>query len=261
MRVFEDFGLGTYADRIGATMNEGLLMGGEFEIESIYRWDAQVENYFKVDTDGSLRNEGREFISVPLFRQDLVNAFNFLHDKLTFHLTWSPFSERTSIHIHVNCLNLESEHVRQAVLLYALFEDFFFDMTHPSRKNNIHCVPIGQTFLPVHYGSSLRTMVSRWHKYTALNILPLKQYGTIEFRHMHGHSDVELFNEWTALLARLIELGKQAPITKESLSSFASIEQWFGILFTGTRVGTYADFRNLRNITKNSLLDLKLIGV
>lgn len=231
------------------------LFGIECEIESIRGADGVT---WQITEDGSLRNNGREFISPPISRDEAVDGFRNLHHCISISSSAPKFSDRTSIHVHVNCQNLEETVVRNIIYMYALYEEFFFRMATPDRRHNIHCVPLTETHLPSLYRMGLPGMVERWHKYTALNIKPLSKYGTLEFRHMHGHDDEFLFNEWLVILENLFRLGADPSglITKETIS-VTNLDRWFDALFGGTQVATLKP--QLKELTYNQRLDIKLM--
>lgn len=231
------------------------IAGIECEIESNPRVE-KLSNSFSYVEDGSLRNNGKEFISIPLDKLTLLKEFDALQSSLYLDDEEEAFSPRTSIHVHVNCLNMDTAQVKVLLLLYALYEDFFFMMTK-NRRDNIHCVPLTETYLPEKYGKSLEHLVGNWHKYTALNLLPLSTQGTVEFRHLHGTGDSETLKKWLNALDNLWELSRRVELTRESLSDEASIYSWWEFIFQeNTDILQYKAM--LPSIIKNSLLDVKL---
>lgn len=245
---------GCNADFVGA---QSILMGLECEVESVRSFSSELSYGWSMTDDGSLRNNGKEFLSGAKPRVDLLNGFRDLHAKIIPH-KFPKFSERTSIHVHVNCQNLTVEQVQNIVLMYALYEEMFFNLCDPSRRHNIHCVPLTETYLPALYKTGLDNMLSRWHKYTALNIKRLTDLGTIEFRHMEGHADEGKLDRWLRALERLVVLctSEQGKINKDSLSNY-NLGVWFYEIFGHTpECSKYAPL--LRDITANQRLDLKL---
>ena len=192
------------------------IAGVELEIESFDH--ASFPHGWKLEEDGSLRNHGMEIISCPSTLDNLVDGFSFVHGNSIFFSEEEKFSPRTSIHVHVNCLNQTMDETKNIILWYALFEPVFFAMCDPARRHNIHCVGLEQTILSEYYKRSLSYMVGKWSKYTALNIKPLETQGTIEFRHMEGHDDVGRFAEWLTTIKNLWTLGQEVPMCKEDLS-------------------------------------------
>tara|TARA_R110000868_G_scaffold37403_3_gene132370 strand:- start:1096 stop:1827 length:732 start_codon:yes stop_codon:yes gene_type:complete len=230
-----------------------LMFGCEYEIEDVIGLTDAALPHITITNDGSLRNNGKEFITSPLDLEASLYVFDSLHSKLECGA--NPFTDRTSIHVHVNCCNLELDEVRNIVLLYALFEESFFRLVSNTRRNNIHCVALTETFLPAIYRVPLATMVSKWHKYTALNLKPLATQGTIEFRHMHGHADTALLRTWLTVIANLFAVGKTFTPSIETLSE-DSLGKLFTAIFGDTPLAD--DWGYIREQMENQLLDVKL---
>jgi hypothetical protein len=181
-------------------ISDDFIAGVEYEIESVKDCKLLAGPYgFMQEHDHSLRNNGIEYKTAPLSLKNSLDAFSFLHDRLS--LGENPFSERTSIHVHVNVGNLTEHQAKQFVLLYALFEPLFFKFVGQQRQDSIFCVPLTYTYLPTHYSNNFQSLVGKWHKYTAFNILPVKNLGTFEFRHLGGTGDKKRFTKWITSLA------------------------------------------------------------
>lgn len=231
-----------------------LFVGLECEIESIKNHKDGCHP-FKVTTDGSLRNKGYEFVSQPIPVMDAVPQFKELHATILITDPTKQFTDRTSIHVHANCANIPQLEVRNIVYMYALFEEFFFKLVDEHRRHNIHCVPLTETYLPVYYKSDLSTLISKWHKYTALNLKPLPELGTIEFRHMQGHNDPVLLDKWLRTINNLFECARQNPINKTTLCN-TNIAQWFREIFGHTELAPLTPI--VPEMAFNSITDLKL---
>lgn len=231
------------------------ICGTELEIEALN--PSVNHNYanFNTTTDGSLRNNGCEFVSLPLCKKDSVFSFRNLH-KLIKYGNGDPFTERTSIHVHVNCLDLGLDQAKSLVLWYSLFEPVFFGFCAKKRSNNIFCVPVEQTVLPNHYSKPFKAIVTKWSKYTAFNILPISTQGTMEFRHMHGHNDVELYEEWLTALENWWKWGQENVPSKLTLKKESFIKDAFDAIFKDTRMHNIG--MNVHTLVENNLIDLKL---
>ena len=129
-------------------------------------------------------------------------------------------------------------------------------MVEPSRRDNIHCVPLTDTYLPSLYASELVQLHNRWHKYTALNIKPLNTLGTIEFRHMQGHDDLNLLRQWLTIIDNLLSLADKVQVIKREHLDWSTLEQWFDHIFSGSNVFSLKS--ELRQLCRNQLIDLKL---
>lgn len=250
MNISEMFGLNS------SSLNSAreFYAGVECEIESVKEQE-EFEGFMCTE-DGSLRNHGVEYISVPLQKDKLLDCFSNLHANLEFYNPEEAFSSRTSTHVHINCRALQPEQTKTLVLLYALYEEFFFAMVEQDRRGNIHCVPLTETHLPGNYAMPIEKLCGRWHKYTALNILPLQKLGTVEFRHLQGTSDVVLFGEWLQVLENLWKLSQETTITVEALTSKEVLKLWWKELFGHSKRIMVLE-PSFNNIIANSLLDVK----
>ena len=236
---------------------KGFCASLECEMEQVRSVPSSVLLFWKKDNDGSLRNHGIEFISLQgTDRKTLVNEFTKLHKDLVFWTKGDPFHDRTSTHVHVNVQTLERGQVRNMLLLYALFEEFFFAMVKPHRRDNIHCVPLTETYLPNKYLHALPELHAAWHKYTALNLKRLSDLGTVEFRHMHGTNDPKEVDIWLHVLENLWKLCQRITIDEKSLSDKAQIQEWFELIFfPADKIMMLKP--SLFDIIRNSLIDVK----
>ena len=181
----------------------GFCAGAELEIESCKDWSGaflKEHGIVKIE-DGSLRNNGFEFLLPPSNSEDLIYLFEKFHHQL--EVGENAFSFRTSTHVHVNMMFQTQEQCKSLLFLYSIFEPLAFSFVGSDRKSNIHCVPLNSTHMPSLYKRNLVDLRERWSKYTALNLIPLAELGTMEFRHLGGTGDVERFAAWIHFLERL----------------------------------------------------------
>lgn len=233
------------------------IAGVELEIEDTLGIAGGLPGGWHSEDDGSLRNYGMEFISPPLAADSLIAHFQHIHARLNTKTGKKEhFSDRTSIHVHVNCLDLTQEQVKSVLLWYALFEPVFFAMVAPTRSNNIHCVALDQTSLSEHYRRTLPLYVQKWSKYTALNLLPLSSQGTIEFRHMEGHNNTERFKDWMLTLKNLWTFGQETQMTKKAIDSQEKILTAFDCIFKDSAIKSIR--ASVPALVADNLIDIKL---
>lgn len=191
-----------YLDKTTNMLVPGYLFGIEVEIERVAVNIEVPLFYWNTTTDGSLRNNGFEFVSNPLRAEQIPGAI----DNLNKHLTHKDFSERTSVHVHMNVRDLTIHEIFCLTTIYLVMERILFKWIGHNRDANVFCTPLIDTG----YYRSLRELYQNlaqlpryWNKYTALNLLPMSQKGTIEFRHMYGTLDKDIIVKWVNLLSCL----------------------------------------------------------
>ncbi len=189
------------------TQDTKSLIGIEVEVENILRIDPNISLCFwGIKEDGSLRNNGREFVSYPIPIRYAEYALTQLDRGLNPD---RDFSVRTSIHIHQDVRGFSLNNFVSLMFLYLASENLLFKFAGNNRRNSIYCVPISETqFLATisdlnELKSSILNGRHWWHKYSAFNILPSSSLGTIEYRHMPGTLDVRRLLIWIDLLSRL----------------------------------------------------------
>lgn len=205
------------------------LIGIEVEVENTSGEQLPRNTVWHVESDGSLRNSGMEFISAPIMASEAPMALSqLLGDVLrqTCH-----FSPRTSVHIHLNVQDMEVAQAQDMVMLYAVFEKLFYRFAGRGRIRNIFCVPITETNLLT--GMNEQTLGRAWSKYTGLNLVPVRgdgdgrgAYGTIEFRQMHGTFSVDKLCMWIDLITTLKEYVLKSS-TKEIRTMVAHMDSDF----------------------------------
>lgn len=248
MKVRELFGLSHVSPQ------PQLVMGVELEIENTRASDFAG---FGCVEDGSLRNSGYEFVSRPFTKDMQMTYFKGLHGAILPRTAGIPmFSPRTSIHVHANCLDLDVEQAKAMVLWYSLFEPVFFSMVDQLRSNSVFCVPLDQTVMPGMLCRTLKFCVQGWSKYTAFNIKPLGEKGTIEFRHMHGHNDAQLHEEWLSIIENLWTFSQNNVPNKLTLRKDSFVQEAYDKIFAGSRVANLGNM--VHNVVEDNLINLKL---
>jgi len=183
-------------------VDKNTYLGIEVEVENVKTFKGP-SLYWDMINDHSLRDNGREFITPPLRAHRVERALNLLFNTLI-----NPdvsFSQRTSIHVHMNIRTLTLQQLQNLILVYLIFENSLFNFISNERDNNIFCVPIYDTNFAKKFKSILTGNIHylSWEKYTALNLLPIFSKGTIEFRHCHGTKDIKKIMTWINLILSL----------------------------------------------------------
>lgn len=207
-------------DAIWETLkNPNLICGIELEIERVEHpyYVERDETTWRVTEDGSLRNNGREFISKPTALGKLVLDLEtfFKSNNFTQEIN---YSDRTSTHVHVNVQDFTKEQIQSLIVLYVLFEKILFQFVGNHRSENIYCVPLTETMLVQNLTKTLDKVYNlqrqSWEKYTAFNLLPMQTFGTVEFRHLHGTNNLKTIVDWLQLVSSLVELARKTTVNE-----------------------------------------------
>jgi hypothetical protein len=174
-------------------------------------------NVWNTTTDSSLRNGGREMVSLPgLKAKDAPKALALLKLWFLSYQNNVEVNYRCGTHIHLNVREFTVEQLINLTCLYILFEDLFYRVSG-ERYKNIFCVPIRASsaqlehlFRLVHIPKpsydQFRSIFKYFKKYMAFNLLPAGRYdvnpgggppiGTVEFRHHKGESGAFALSRW-----------------------------------------------------------------
>lgn len=239
-----------------------LMMGAELEVEECNHdsdWYSERTNKlgWQTTTDGSLRGANTqrhghnggyayEFISKPMQQQNLLPSLKEFLAITGFGP--ANYTDRTSVHLHVNCLDLTFDQVSAVALNYTVVEEILFRFIGQEREHNIYCIPWAQCRMNHDMVARIQAdsvgTLKRWQKYTALNLLPLVNQGTVEFRHMHGTADTEKLTTWINIIGAIFKYSTSIGLTEliteiKGLNSNSEYEAYFNKV-----LGGYLPFNN-----------------
>lgn len=242
-------------------------IGLEIECENLNGWWSGLFgsrapfNIWKWATDGSLRESGAEFISMkmPSSYSRLPLAFLWTCFEV-LNKNIPDFSWRTSIHVHMNMLDENMEHVMKLFLLYCVFEDSLFAFANMKRKQSIFCVPVSRSEISHAISQFLREpgtrvkqfLMDNTSKYSALNLLPLTRYGTVEFRQLEGTANIRKIHRWITLLVALNNYAKN--VSMDSLcDSILSLNttSYYQVFKESVFTEKYSDYLDDNNLERH----------
>src|SRR5690606_15334602 len=167
------------------------------------------------EQDGSLRNFGVEYIiKKPCNYKEMLKCI----DEFVEHTKDIPFIEDapgTSVHVHMNMQNEEIMTLFSVITLWVMFENVLTEYSGPFRRSNLYAIPsrvaegnILQYISMMKQFELDRPNAFYWSegssKYASLNIAPLNQLGSIEFRTLRGTTDGKILKEWVTILNDLL---------------------------------------------------------
>lgn len=167
-------------------------IGIELELEGLTRWP-EVRGW-RTESDGSLR-DGIEYVfDGPQSGTTALRSIQSMAQALAE--TPPEPSFRCSTHIHIDVRDMELEKLELMVLAYVMTEGVMFDHCAPERRYSNFCPPffvntqLARQFTQLFHqaGSDTRRFsnCNAWPKYSAFNIKPIVQYGSVEFRGSHA---------------------------------------------------------------------------
>jgi len=193
------------------------LVGVEIELEGFSRYHMFKfkSKYWTVKQDGSLRDDGLEFIfNHPLSGVDIERA---LFEFETWIKSYSEkyghpnITERCSVHVHVDMRDATVRQAHVFILLYMTFETMFFHEFGKDRDGNNYCIPVGMSAAKRNLsgvGSKSEGKVTaslEGSKYTSLNTGAVYHFGSFEIRLHEGTYDSQAILKWVCILLSMKE--------------------------------------------------------
>lgn len=198
--------LSAFGGLMGKTpvVHGGVYVGVEIELEHCLL--KTVPRSFSVENDGSLKEKGKEFITIPIkvkyLEIELIKLFEGLMEYKS--------TQRCSTHVHINVRDLTLQQLELFITLYIIFEKSLYRYSGNRYTSNF-CVPLSHALdYAVDFISCLKRgyIKEDWKKYFAFNLSPIfggesGKLGTIEFRHLKGTDDVPYIVNWINLITSL----------------------------------------------------------
>jgi hypothetical protein len=235
-------------------------VGIEVEVERVFI----TQNIFVDDMtilwrnieDGSLRNSGREFVSIPIKGETIPISLLSLENLLQKNAdcVGHEFSDRTSVHVHMNVRDMTPQQIKSLIITYLVVEPFLYHYVGGDRAKNIFCVPLTEATLTRRLNGIITSkdegrftsQISDWYKYTGFNLLPILDYGTIEFRHMRGTSDPKTLVTWINLLLSLKKFALSTTLEKLKDEVFElNTSSGYGAFIQNIFGDLYREFENM----------------
>jgi hypothetical protein len=199
-------------------LNTDPALGIELEYEDC-NMDFPDMNFWRAEADGSLRNSGIEYISVPLLYNEVEEAL--LEAEQVVEHTHSTSTERCGLHTHINMRPYTVGQVWSFAAAYALIEPTIYTTFAVDREDSVFGVPLwtNQPQVSALYQDicNLRSLreggrVPAPHivstcKYSALNFSSLHNLGTVEMRQPYCSNDFQAIRIWLEFCIRLHTFG------------------------------------------------------
>lgn len=189
--------------------------------------------YWSCHEDGSLRGQGSNtpveyVLKVPLKREDIRSALQYLDVKLKEAGSKVIKSQRTSVHVHVNCQKLTIRELYCYLCLYMIFEELLVEWSGPDRVGNLFCLRAKDSEF---YVSMLESVLKNgnfkmWkdeYRYSSCNVSSILKFGSLEFRSMAGTVDVNVIDTWVSILWMLKQAAEEYDNPIQIVEEFINI--------------------------------------
>jgi hypothetical protein len=188
-------------------------VGIEIELEGKnFLYHENVPPPWVYKEDGSLRGEeSAEYVlKNPIEFNEVEKVLKTLFDKLAEKKAKFDDSNRTSIHVHLNCQEFYLNRLAAFMGLWFCLEEILTQWCGEHRVGNLFCLRSRDATAII---SQLRKFLKSDGKfelsdnlhYAGLNANALRKFGSLEIRTMRGVSDPDVIKDWVEILQRLYE--------------------------------------------------------
>lgn len=232
-------------------------IGIEVEIEKCIKL-AELK-IFHQENDGSLKDAGIEFISIPIKDDNVLYALEEL-EYIYNKTPKSVFSHRCSIHVHINVSKLTVGQLHALIATYLATENFFFSLVAPERRGNSFCYPLAD--LCITKEDIAPENIDEKFKYAALNPHHLVDFGTLEFRHHHGTKNKKELLNWIETILQLYRYVEKVPpleiySTIRELNTISNYYEFLKDVFEG-KLQLFNVGLNFGKVLRNNITTAKI---
>lgn len=189
-----------------------------------------IADFWEVHADGSLRGESAEYVLRQPIRRDQVEA-SLDNLKAAFQLrgTRLAFSNRTSVHVHLNMQNKTMQEIFTLLCLYFIYEDALTELAGATRKGNLFCLRLSDAeaildaLIECAEEQHLKPLGADGLRYSACNVNGLTKYGTLEFRALRGTDDKSIITTWINLLTSIVDAAVKYNTPGELIQEFSAL--------------------------------------
>lgn len=165
--------------------------------------------------DGSLRGkDNAEYVlRAPIMFKDVSESVNNLWKIVSDFGTKLDDSNRTSVHVHLNCQNFHLNRLASFSALYFCFEEILTEYCGDHRVGNLFCLRGKDatgivTKMRKFIQSDMRSELSEGLHYANFNAHALHKFGSIEIRSMRGPDNPQMVIDWVSILERIYTVSK-----------------------------------------------------
>lgn len=187
-----------------------------------------TQKYWKMEEDGSLRGESKEYVlEKPSSLAQARLALKYLGVMYNKHDSVVHDSVRAGVHVHINVQTLNIIELYNFMTVYITLEDLLTKYCGESREGNLFCLRTGDAEYLLHRlvevanSRRFKELVTDDLRYASMNVKALGTYGSLEFRAMRGTRDLDSIYVWAEMLLGLREVAKTFSSPCEVVDNFS----------------------------------------
>ncbi len=206
-------------------------VGLEIEVEAsnpLLKDNGELAPWWGYHHDGSLRgNDNAEYVLLkPIAFDKVPEALSFLWGKFDKYKSKLDDSNRTSVHVHLNCQQFHLNRLTAFCALYFCFEEVLTEWCGDHRVGNLFClrakdapaiVSQMKRFIRAEGQAELRDGLH----YSGFNVQALQKFGSVEIRTLRGVKDPVIIQQWVNILQRLYKLSEEFTDPRDVCSAFS----------------------------------------
>lgn len=169
--------------------------------------------YWSYVHDGSLRGkDNAEYVlSKPVEFNEVPAAVEEIFSRMKEYGSVLDESNRTSVHVHLNCQKFHFNRLTSFLALYFTMEEVLTEWCGDHRVGNLFCLrgkdaPALVSQVRRFIESDGKSPLGDHLHYGGLNASALCKFGSLEIRSLRGATDPKVITDWVSILERLYTL-------------------------------------------------------
>lgn len=188
---------------------------------------SKTRAYWVPHEDGSLRNGGREFVlSTPCNVDEVDELLKGLFKVIEANAGVIENTNRCSTHVHINVGGLKINQMTSVIALWYMLEDALINWCGEARKANHFCLALSDCSSTLqawrNYLQTGKRPQAEGLKYSALNVLPIWKFGSLEFRCGPPAHEPTMPSLWSRFLAAMVEYASETYTNPMDIASAVS---------------------------------------
>lgn len=216
--------------------------------------------------DGSLRGkDNAEYVlTSPILFKDVDKKVRALYKHLDDFGSKFTESNRTSVHVHLNCQTFHFNRLTSFLALYFTLEEVLAEWCGDHRVGNLFCLravdaPAIVSQLRRFIRSNGKTELREQLHYAGLNAHALMKFGSLEVRLLRGCDEPDTIITWVRILQRIYDISADYPDPRDIMGAFSQYgpNQFFETILGDVR----HDVMKGVNLTYDDIGDRMLTGI